>query len=86
MKSPVDVSYLADTVIPLRYLEALGRVRRAISIVKKRIGAHEDSIQEYRIDGCGITLGDPLVNFQGVLRGVPTMVGGGLQLMPAEDA
>ena len=49
MKSPVDVTYLADTVILLRYFEALGRVRRAISVVKKRTGAHEDTIREYQI-------------------------------------
>ena len=53
MKSPVDVTYLADTVILLRYFEALGRVRRAISVVKKRTGAHEDTIREYRIGGRG---------------------------------
>ena len=51
MKSPVDVTYLADTVILLRYFEAPGRVRRAISVIKKRTGAHEDTIREYRIDG-----------------------------------
>ena len=50
MKAPVDVTYLADTVILLRYFEALGRVRRAISVIKKRTGAHEDTIREYRID------------------------------------
>ena len=75
MKSPVDVTYLADTVILLRYFEALGRVRRAISVVKKRTGVHEDTIREYRIGGGGITLGEPLTGFQGVLRGVPTVVG-----------
>jgi len=75
MKAPVDVTYLADTVILLRYFEALGRVRRAISVIKKRTSAHEDTIREYRIDGRGITLGEPLMGFQGVLRGVPTLVG-----------
>ena len=74
MKSPVDVTYLADTVILLRYFEALGRVRRAMSVIKKRTGAHEDTIREYRIDGRGITLGEPLMGFQGVLRGVPELV------------
>jgi circadian clock protein KaiC len=76
MKSPVDVTYLADTVILLRYFEAVGRVRRAISVVKKRTGAHEDTIREYRIGSDGISLGAPLTEFQGVLRGVPTMIGG----------
>ena len=75
MKAPVDVTYLADTVILLRYFEALGRVRRAMSVIKKRTGAHEDTIREYLIDGRGITLGEPLMGFQGVLRGVPELVG-----------
>ena len=81
MKSPVDLTYLADTVILLRYFEARGRVRRAISLVKKRTSAHEDTIREYKIDGRGLTLGDPLVNFQGVLRGVPSIVGEGPELL-----
>jgi circadian clock protein KaiC len=81
MKAPVDVTYLADTVILLRYFEALGRVRRAISVVKKRTGMHEDTIREYRIDKRGITLGEPLMSFQGVLRGVPTLVGDEARLM-----
>ena len=75
MKAPVDVTYLADTVILLRYFEARGRVRRAMSVVKKRTGFHEDTIREYRIDDRGITLGAPLMGFQGVLRGVPELVG-----------
>jgi circadian clock protein KaiC len=75
MKSPVDVTYLADTVILLRYFEALGRVRRAVSVIKKRTGLHEDTIREFRITSAGLTLGQPLSGFQGVLRGVPTFVG-----------
>jgi circadian clock protein KaiC len=74
MKTPVDVTYLADTVILLRYFEALGRVRRAISVVKKRTGSHEDTIREYMIGRHGITLGEPLVGFQGILRGVPDLI------------
>jgi circadian clock protein KaiC len=74
MKAPVDVTYLADTVLLLRYFEAFGRVRRAISVIKKRTGAHEDTIREYRIGKNGITLGEPLMGFQGVLRGVPELV------------
>lgn len=84
MKAPVDVTYLADTVILLRYFEAMGRVRRAVSVVKKRTGMHEDTIREFRIDRRGITLGEPLAEFQGVLRGVPTMVGDKSRLL--EDA
>jgi circadian clock protein KaiC len=74
MKAPIDVTYLADTVILLRYFEAMGRVRRAISVIKKRTSAHEDTIREYRIGRNGIELGEPLTNFQGVLRGVPQMI------------
>jgi len=81
MRSPVDLTYLADSVIMLRYFEALGRVRRAISIIKKRGGPHEDTIREFRIDGSGIHVGDPLHEFQGVLRGVPTFVGQSETLM-----
>ena len=81
MKAPVDVTYLADTVILLRYFEAVGRVRRAISVIKKRTSAHEDTIREFRIDGRGITLGEPLTEFQGVLRGVPSFVGKGQPLL-----
>jgi len=83
MQSPVDVTYLADTVILLRYFEALGRVRRAVSVVKKRTGRHEDTIREFRIDDRGITLGEPLIEFQGVLRGVPTLVGDSANLLEA---
>jgi circadian clock protein KaiC len=75
MKAPVDITYLADTVVLLRYFEVAGRVRRAISIIKKRTSAHEDTIREYKIGENGITLGEPLTNFQGVLRGVPEIVG-----------
>jgi circadian clock protein KaiC len=74
MKAPVDVTYLADTVLLLRYFEAFGRVRRAISVIKKRTSAHEDTIREYQISSNGITLGEPLIGFQGVLRGVPELV------------
>jgi circadian clock protein KaiC len=81
MKAPVDVTYLADTVILLRYFEATGRVRRAISVIKKRTSAHEDTIREYRIDKRGLTLGEPLMEFQGVLRGVPTLIGEPHQLL-----
>src|ERR1700712_2978102 len=85
MKAPVDVTYLADTVILLRYFEALGTVRRAISIIKKRTGAHESTIREYRIDSRGLTIGGPLDGFQGVLRGVPVYVGEGKPLLQEQD-
>jgi len=82
MKTPVDVTYLADTVILLRYFEALGRVRRAVSVIKKRTGPHEESIREYRISESGLAVGEPLTEFQGVLRGVPTFVGSSEPLLP----
>jgi circadian clock protein KaiC len=81
MKQTVDLTYLADTVIMLRYFEAGGRVRRAMSVIKKRTGAHEDTIREFRIDANGIMVGPPLSEFQGVLRGVPTYVGKGEPLL-----
>ncbi len=81
MKQPVDLTYLADTVIMLRYFEALGRVRRAISVMKKRGGGHENTIREFRISERGLTVGDALEQFQGVLRGVPTFVGTNANLM-----
>jgi circadian clock protein KaiC len=75
MKSPVDVTYLADTVMLLRFFEAGGRVRRAISVIKKRTGWHEDTIREFKIGNGGLSFGAPLHEFQGVLRGVPTYIG-----------
>jgi circadian clock protein KaiC len=75
MRAPVEVTYLADTVILLRYFEALGRVRRAVSVIKKRMGRHEETIREFRIGQAGLTVGAPLDDFQGVLHGVPTFVG-----------
>jgi circadian clock protein KaiC len=72
MQAPIDVTYLADTVILLRYFEASGKVRRAISVIKKRSGPHETSIREYRISNGGLTLGEPLEAFNGVLQGEPT--------------
>jgi circadian clock protein KaiC len=75
MRSPVDVTYLADTVVLLRYFEAFGRVHRAISLLKKRTGSHENTIREFTIGRNGISIGPVLENFQGVLRGVPQYVG-----------
>lgn len=72
---PVDMSYLADTVVLLRYFEALGEVRRAVSVIKKRTGRHETTIRELRFAG-GLEIGEPLRDFQGVLTGVPELLGG----------
>jgi circadian clock protein KaiC len=72
MQVPVDVSYLADTLMLTRFFEAGGRVRKAISIVKKRSGGHEDTIREFTLSSRGLTVGEPLTAFRGVLTGVPT--------------
>jgi circadian clock protein KaiC len=81
VQSPVDLSYLADTVLLLRYFEAFGTVRRALSVVKKRSGPHEVSIREMRIRAPeGVLLGDPLTQFQGVLTGQPHYMGAEPQL------
>jgi circadian clock protein KaiC len=81
MKAPVDVTYLADTVLLLRYFEAVGEVRRAVSVIKKRSGQHEKTIREYEITERGLCVGPPLVQFHGVLRGVPNFVGPGSGLI-----
>jgi circadian clock protein KaiC len=75
MVSPVDTTYLADNVILLRFFEAAGSIRRAISVVKKRTGPHERTIRELDMDETGILIGEPLSDFHGVLTGVPTVVG-----------
>ena len=75
MASPVDVSYLADTVLMLRYFEAQGAINRAISVVKKRTGFHENTIREFKITPEGIKVGAPLTEFQGVLSGTPVYSG-----------
>jgi circadian clock protein KaiC len=78
MGAPVDVSYLADTVLLTRFFEARGAVKKAISIIKKRSGPHETTLRELVMMEKGIRLGPPLVEFEGVLTGVPRMVGGSL--------
>ena len=81
MQSPIDMSYLADTVVLLRYFEAEGEVRQAISVLKKRTGKHERTIREFQISTGGIKLGQPLTDFRGVLTGVPTYDGSRGDLM-----
>lgn len=77
MGTPIDVSYLADSVIVLRFFEAVGSVRKAISIIKKRSGPHEGAVRELRMTSGGVEVGPPLTEFQGVLTGVPSYLGGG---------
>ncbi len=73
--SPVDLSYPADNVMLFRYFEAEGRVRKALSVVKKRSGAHEDTIRELHMGPGRISIGDPLAAFRGILTGVPVYTG-----------
>ena len=72
---PVDASYLADTVILTRYFEVMGEVRQAISVIKKRTGQHEKTIREIRFKETGLSIGEPLRDFQWVLMGAPLFIG-----------
>jgi circadian clock protein KaiC len=85
MQTPIDISYLSDTVLMLRYFEAEGHVRRAMSVVKKRSGAHEDTIREFRLSAQGLTVGLPLAGFSGVFAGTPTYSGGEKPLMRSSE-
>ena len=85
MVAPVDASYLADSVILLRYFEALGAVRQAISVLKRRGGRHERTIREFSFGPEGIRIGKPLTDFQGVLTGVPKYTGGESPLLEGAD-
>ena len=80
MRSPLDVSYITDNVLLLRYFEASGRIRKAISVMKKRTGRHEDTIRELSLGSGGVEIGAPLSEFQGVLTGVPQFHGRSSQL------
>jgi circadian clock protein KaiC len=73
--APVEVSYLADSTLLIRYFEAAGAVRRAASVLKRRFGAHEVLIRELKIGPPGIHLGQPLSDFRGVLTGQPDYTG-----------
>jgi circadian clock protein KaiC len=87
LESPVDVSYLADTVLLLRYFEAEGGVRKALSVVKKRTGAHETTIRELCVDAKGVQVGTPLTAFRGVLTGAPVYdAAAGSQQLGAREA
>ncbi|MCA1629607.1 MAG: circadian clock protein KaiC [Acidobacteria bacterium] len=81
MTSPVDVSYMADTVVLFRYFEAAGAVRNAISVIKKRTGVHERTIRELQLSSQGISVGRALDEFHGVLMGVPVFRGGAAALL-----
>jgi circadian clock protein KaiC len=85
MEGPLDVSYLADTVMLTRYFEASGRVRKALSVLKKRSGNHEDTIREFAVTDLGLQVGAPLSDFHGVLTGVPQYDGRDLSPLIQKD-
>jgi circadian clock protein KaiC len=76
LRSPVDLTYLADTVIILRHFEAKGSVCQSISVAKKRSGGHERTIREFKVTETGLWVGEPLLHFRGVLTGVPVLESG----------
>jgi circadian clock protein KaiC len=84
IRSDVDLSYLSDSVVQLRYFEALGEVRQAISVIKTRTARHERTIREFQIGSNGLQLGEPLDQFQGILTGVPTFSGESKTLMASQ--
>jgi circadian clock protein KaiC len=85
VESPIDLSYLSDAVLLLRFFEAQGKVRKAISVLKKRVGAHEDTIRELRLTAEGLQVGEPLTDFQGIMSGIPTYVGSQPMIQAAAD-
>ena len=85
MQSDIDVSYLADAIILMRYFEAMGEIRKAISIFKKRSGPHEATIRELQLKPGEIVIGEPLTSFHGVLTGVPKYVGNENSMLKATN-
>ena len=85
MKSPLDLTYLADTVLLTRYFEAFGRVKKAISVIKKRTGAHEESLRELRIGDGGVIVGEVLREFAGIFTGIPRFLGEESKMMPQDE-
>jgi circadian clock protein KaiC len=86
MSTSLNISYVADAVLLIRFFEAEGRIRKAISILKNRGGEHENAIRELRIDGRGIRIGAPLTDFRGVLTGTPEYTGAARPLMEERGA
>ena len=81
MEAPIDISYLSDAVVMVRYFEHAGHVRRALSVVKKRSGRHEQTIREFQLTPRGIVVGEPLTQFSGIFSGTPTYTGDDTPLM-----
>jgi circadian clock protein KaiC len=87
LESPVDISYLSDMVVNLRFFEVDGEVRQALAVIKKRSGHHEKTIREMKLEsGKGIRIGKPLKQFHGVLSGTPSFQGEAGQIMKSPDA
>jgi circadian clock protein KaiC len=86
MQTPVDVSYLADTVLLFRYFEYAGEIRQALSVIKKRSGPHERAIRELVFGNGEIRVGEPLKDFKGVLSGIPNFVGKDFHLENSTDS
>jgi circadian clock protein KaiC len=82
MDTPLDISYLSDAVLMLRYFELAGTVRRALSVVKKRSGNHEHTIREFCLSGSGISVGPPLTGFSGIFSGNPRFTGDEIPKIP----
>ena len=85
MDTPLDISYLSDSVLMLRYFEFGGKVRRALSVVKKRSGEHEHSIREFRLTKQGVKLGPPLEEFSGIFSGTPQYIGNIVPPVPGDE-
>ena len=86
MPAPVDLSYLADTIVLFRFFEASGQIRKAISVVKKRTSRHETTIRELKIGPQRVNVGEPLTDFHGILTGVPQYTGSAKPLLPDDTA
>lgn len=86
-EAPVDLSYLSDMVVVLRFFEAAGKVRQSIAVIKKRSGQHEKTIREFKLErGTGIRIGEPLQEFQGVLTGIPVFKGSAEKMLSSRNA
>jgi circadian clock protein KaiC len=86
MQTPIDISYLSDAVLMLRYFEFDGMVRRALSVVKKRSGSHELTIREFLLSARGLTIGPPLRDFSGVFTGTPHYTGTSSPLLTDDES
>ena len=86
-EAPVDLSYLSDMVVVLRFFEAAGEVKQSIAVIKKRSGQHEKTIREFKLErGKGIRIGEPLKEFQGVLSGIPVFQGAAEKMLSSRNA